>query len=272
MDASDQELQQYLFDLQGYLVIHNVLGAAEVAELNRLIDAQRLPSPRERSALAPPPACTDRIMASSTGGSRSVACWIMRRSCQFFAFGSGTAFGWTVSTGSACTRGRPWGPCTRTTGLRRATPSRSQESAFTLLPTASTRGSRSRPGVLPMPDRHTADSGAFPGVTRATSSCRARSTRPRKRPPAWSFRTIPAGSVVLFSEAVMHGTAPWRADHERRTLLYKYCVSQMAWSRARVLPPPDVPLTPRQQALLTEPADPHTFVPSLFSDGPGAER
>ena len=43
MDASDQELQQYLFDLQGYLVIHNVLGAAEVAELNRLIDAQRLP-------------------------------------------------------------------------------------------------------------------------------------------------------------------------------------------------------------------------------------
>jgi hypothetical protein len=46
----------------------------------------------------------------------------------------------------------------------------------------------------------------------------------------------------------------------------------MAWSRARVLPPPDVPLTQRQQALLTEPADPHTFVPSLFSDGPGAER
>src|SRR2546421_11693088 len=46
VDASNQELQQYLFDLQGYLVIHNVLGAAEVAELNRLIDAQRLPSPR----------------------------------------------------------------------------------------------------------------------------------------------------------------------------------------------------------------------------------
>ena len=82
---------------------------------------------------------------------------------------------------------------------------------------------------------------------------------------------IPAGSVVLFSEAMMHGTALWRADHERRTLLYKYCVSQMVWSRARVLPPPDVPLTPRQQALLTEPADPHTFVPSLFSDGSGAE-
>jgi hypothetical protein len=26
------------------------------------------------------------------------------------------------------------------------------------------------------------------------------------------------------------------------------------------------------QQYLTEPAHPHTFVPSLFSDGPGAER
>jgi len=47
VDASDHELQQYLFDLQGYLVIHNVLSPAEVAELNRLIDARRLPGPRE---------------------------------------------------------------------------------------------------------------------------------------------------------------------------------------------------------------------------------
>jgi hypothetical protein len=35
VDASDLELQQYLFDLQGYLVLDNVLSAAEVAELNR---------------------------------------------------------------------------------------------------------------------------------------------------------------------------------------------------------------------------------------------
>jgi len=81
-------------------------------------------------------------------------------------------------------------------------------------------------------------------------------------------------SVVPTVDFLILGSTdrPWRADHERRTLLYKYCVSHMAWSRARVLPPPDVKLTARQQALLTEPADPHTFVPSLFSDAPGAER
>ena len=44
----DLELQQYLFDLHGYLVIHDVLKPAEVDELNRLVDAQQLPSPRER--------------------------------------------------------------------------------------------------------------------------------------------------------------------------------------------------------------------------------
>ena len=48
MEGSELELQQYLFDLQGYLVIQNVLGTAEIAELNRLIDAQALPSPHER--------------------------------------------------------------------------------------------------------------------------------------------------------------------------------------------------------------------------------
>ncbi len=35
------------FRSSGYMVIHNVLGASELAELNRLIDGQRLPNPRE---------------------------------------------------------------------------------------------------------------------------------------------------------------------------------------------------------------------------------
>src|SRR5689334_20850727 len=31
----------------------------------------------------------------------------------------------------------------------------------------------------------------------------------------------PAGSLVVFTEALTHGTMPWTADHERRSLLYK---------------------------------------------------
>src|SRR5262245_29419967 len=103
VDASNQELQQYLFDLQGYLVIRDVLGSAEVADLNRLIDAQRLPSPRESIRFGSAVGKHGPDHAFLNWGSRSVACWITKRSCQFFAFGSETSFGWTVSTGSVCT-------------------------------------------------------------------------------------------------------------------------------------------------------------------------
>ena len=44
---SDLEMQQYLFDLQGYLVIENVLSSEEVSTLNQLIDKQSLPAPKE---------------------------------------------------------------------------------------------------------------------------------------------------------------------------------------------------------------------------------
>jgi hypothetical protein len=38
-----------------------------------------------------------------------------------------------------------------------------------------------------------------------------------------------AGSAVIFTEALTHGTWPWTAKHERRSLLYKYCPGHMAW-------------------------------------------
>ena len=47
----DLELQQYLFDLQGYLVIENVLTPTEVATLNQLIDQQNLPTPDKQLRL-----------------------------------------------------------------------------------------------------------------------------------------------------------------------------------------------------------------------------
>jgi ectoine hydroxylase-related dioxygenase (phytanoyl-CoA dioxygenase family) len=34
---------------------------------------------------------------------------------------------------------------------------------------------------------------------------------------------IKAGSAVIFTEALTHGTITWQAEHDRRTLFYKYC-------------------------------------------------
>lgn len=41
-----------------------------------------------------------------------------------------------------------------------------------------------------------------------------------------------AGDVVFFSEATTHGTLPWNADHERRTVLYRFAPSNIAYSRS----------------------------------------
>ena len=44
----DLERLEYVFDIHGYLVIPDVLTSDELAELNRLMDAQNLPGPKKR--------------------------------------------------------------------------------------------------------------------------------------------------------------------------------------------------------------------------------
>ncbi|HEX5823026.1 MAG TPA: phytanoyl-CoA dioxygenase family protein [Candidatus Limnocylindrales bacterium] len=65
--------------------------------------------------------------------------------------------------------------------------------------------------------------------------------------------TGPAGTAIVFTEAMSHGTLPWRGAGERRTVFLKYNPHPIAWSarfydRARF---PD--LTPRQRAILEPP-------------------
>lgn len=62
--------------------------------------------------------------------------------------------------------------------------------------------------------------------------------------------TVPckAGSVVLFTEALTHGTAPWRGAGERRTLFLKYSPHFLAWATPSYDPNkyPDLPLEARK--------------------------
>ena len=74
----------------------------------------------------------------------------------------------------------------------------------------------------------------------------------------------PAGSVILFTESLTHATYDWNADHQRRSLLYKYCVSHTAWKSDRVEPPEGIELSWRQKILFGPPGDPLRHFPSLF--------
>jgi len=44
----------------------------------------------------------------------------------------------------------------------------------------------------------------------------------------------PAGSAIVFTEALTHGTMPWKAGHERRSILYKYSPGPMTYSKRYV--------------------------------------
>ena len=48
--------------------------------------------------------------------------------------------------------------------------------------------------------------------------------------------TCSAGDVVIFTEAVTHGTLPWTADHPRRSTLTRYTAGNMAYVPAYEMP------------------------------------
>lgn len=63
----------------------------------------------------------------------------------------------------------------------------------------------------------------------------------------------PAGTAIIFTEALTHGTLPWHGKDERRTVFLKYSPYPVSWS-ARYYNPGDYEgLTDRQRAILEAP-------------------
>jgi ectoine hydroxylase-related dioxygenase (phytanoyl-CoA dioxygenase family) len=72
----------------------------------------------------------------------------------------------------------------------------------------------------------------------------------------WVLRVpVQAGDAILFSEACTHGTWPWRAEHERRSLLYKYAPGHMAWAAPYPSPAdaPQIDYPEQMQRILEQP-------------------
>lgn len=64
----------------------------------------------------------------------------------------------------------------------------------------------------------------------------------------------PAGSLLVFTEALVHCTLPWEGDGERLVLLYKYSPGSSAWMRDEPLPAAAAArLTDRQRRLVEPP-------------------
>lgn len=65
---------------------------------------------------------------------------------------------------------------------------------------------------------------------------------------------VQAGDVLIFSEALMHGTRAWCASHERRALLYKYSPGHQSWSKTYYDPDDYPEATEQQRRLMARPS------------------
>jgi hypothetical protein len=64
---------------------------------------------------------------------------------------------------------------------------------------------------------------------------------------------LQAGDALIFTEATIHGTLPWTAQHELRALLFKYSPGHSSWALDYYDNTPDG-LTEQQQRLMAPPS------------------
>ena len=280
------ELQQYLFDLHGYLVIENALSAQVVAEINRLIDAQNLPPPEESPRFGSAPTLgASLIKPEDSPESQRQADRAAPVGSGFLNWGKpfcdlldhpaimpvlrfrlGDAFRLDRLYGMYMRQGQSYFKLHADYGASApqenvapgeyyAFRSNQIYEGFIVVAWALSDAGPEHGGFCCIPGSHKSHYRLPRLISHADHNS-----------PHVVMPKMPAGSVILFSEALTHGTAAWRAEHERRTLLYKYCVSHLAWTSKRVEAPVDVALTPRQQILLREPGDPLRHFPSLFEE------
>ena len=254
------ELQQYLFDVQGYLVIEDVLSPAQVTAFNQTLDQHEVPAPGQ----------TQRFGSAPTGSGfldwGKPFCDLLdhERIMPILRFRLGDSFrldriyGITMQQGMA--RGKlhaDYGATSPTSGAQPgeyfAFRDNQISNGFIVITWNLTDAGPDHGGFCCIPGSHKSNFRLPQSIDEAPEEA-----------ACVVIPHAPAGSVTLFTEALTHGTAAWHAAHDRRALLYKYCVSHMAWTADRVTPPADAALTWRQQILFRQPADPLRHFPSLF--------
>jgi ectoine hydroxylase-related dioxygenase (phytanoyl-CoA dioxygenase family) len=245
------EVQRYLFDLQGYLIIPDVLSPAEVAELNRLIDAQNLPDPGTVSSTA-------RFAGFLNWDNAFCALLDHPRLMPVLKTILGDGFRLDHYYGIHMRAG------TERLNLHGGGTPYDPPEYYHF------RNGQMYNG-LTVVSWNLADSGpeqggfcAIPGSHKANYPCPAEIKELHIGHPAVVVPSAPAGSLVIFTEALTHGTAPWTASHQRRSLLYKYSPGQQSWGGNYVQPPADVELTPRQKLLFEKPY--FNARPTLFDE------
>lgn len=239
--------EKFSFDLEGYLVIKNVLTDDEVAELNALAD-ERLPFPedggdealdRREFAVSRWGAATQRLIdhpkiTPYLGELIGPTFRIDHDYCIFMRKG-GKKGG--LHGGPGMPEGSPDHWYTYRDGVMRnglcvltffLSPARKGDGGFACIP-----GSHKSNFKNALPD----------------------DVRSFERPAHYVIQPeVEAGDALFFTEALIHGTMPWTAEHERRALLYKYSPGHSAWMGSYYDPDDYPDATEQQRRIMASPS------------------
>ncbi|MDE2706165.1 MAG: phytanoyl-CoA dioxygenase family protein [Gemmatimonadota bacterium] len=246
------EVERYLFDLQGYMIVEDVLDAQAVAGLNRLIDAQEMDADVEQAQ--------GRLHTGGflTWGQPFVDLLDHERIMPLLKVILGDGFRldhyYAIYLEAGAER----------LGLHGGNTPYDPPEYYHF------RNGQMYNG-LTVVSWNLADTGpihggfcCIPGSHKVNYSCPQEIREAHVEAGCVVVPEAKAGSVVIFTEALTHGTAPWQAAHQRRSLLFKYSPGQQSWSKHHIAPPEGVALTERQ-ALLFEPPYFHARA-SLFEE------
>jgi hypothetical protein len=230
------DLQRYLFDLEGYIVLEGVLSPDEVAHLNSVWDKQQLPPPGEtvrsqrfgNEFLSWDGACRRLIDHDAVLPVMIDLCGSTVRLDH--------AYGIVMAPGTSGL-GLHGGGIPFDRSQYYVTENGRMHNGLCVVSWALVDSPPGQGGFCAVPGSH---KGAFP--------------RPAEVPTRLVHQVSHrAGDVVIFTEALTHGTLPWTAPFQRRHLLFKYSPGNSAWDRRPSIPTDVLPLLTDRQRLLAEP-------------------
>lgn len=223
--------ERYLFDLQGFLVIEDVLDAGEVHELNELVDARDIWTRARAGEMSV--TAQDENFLNDVGPDcyrweepfrrllthPRVVPYLNEVIGPAFRFDHGYMILMRKGGGSSSWNlhggGSPFDP-SQFYVFRNG----QMYSGLTVVSFALTDAPPGRGGFACVPGSHKSNYTMPQSLTAFAET-----------PPPF-VQNVPwrAGSVVLFTEALTHGTWPWTAESERRSILYKFSPGHMSWA------------------------------------------
>jgi len=236
------EKERYLFDLQGFLVVENVLNNEEISALRKLVDKQ--------VAIENQPSASKlRFDGLLSWGKPFINLIDNPRITPYLSEFLGGKFRLDHDYIHIIREGLGPIGCNLHGGATPYDPT--QYYSF--------RNGRIYNGLLAVAyelnDVHPGDGGfaCIPGSHKSNLPCPQEWLNLESLKEIVKSVTVKAGSAIIFTEALSHGTLPWKGKNERRTLFYKYSPHSYAWLRNYYKPEDFTDLNSFQQEILKTP-------------------